>query len=80
MYVLHHADKPNIYSDLPDNPKISAVVQTWKGATKYVGLAAMGFAAMASVFHGAFAKANRVAPEDEANAERLVEGAPKERT
>jgi formate dehydrogenase iron-sulfur subunit len=72
MYVLHHADKPHIYSDLPDNPKISAVVQTWKGATKYVGLAAMGFAAAASVLHGIFAKPNRVTPEDDANAERLV--------
>jgi formate dehydrogenase iron-sulfur subunit len=79
MYVLHHADKPNIYSDLPDNPKISAVVQTWKGATKYVGLAAMGFAAAASVLHGIFAKPNRVTPEDTANAERLVEDAPGER-
>jgi formate dehydrogenase iron-sulfur subunit len=79
MYVLHHADKPNIYSDLPDNPKISAVVQTWKGATKYVGLAAMGFAAAASVLHGIFAKPNRVTPEDTANAERLVEGAAGER-
>jgi formate dehydrogenase iron-sulfur subunit len=79
MYVLHHADKPHIYSDLPDNPRISAVVQTWKGATKYVGLAAMGFAAAASVLHGIFARPNRVTPEDTANAERLVEGGPGER-
>jgi len=79
MYVLHHADKPHIYSDLPDDPKISAVVQTWKGVTKYVGLAAMGFAAAASVLHGVFAKANRVTPEDTENAERLVEGSPGER-
>lgn len=27
MYVLHHNDKPHIYSDLPDDPKISAVVR-----------------------------------------------------
>jgi len=79
MYVLHHADKPHIYSDLPDDPKISAVVQTWKGVTKYVGLAAMGFAAAASVLHGVFARPNRVTPEDTANAERLVEGGPGER-
>jgi len=74
MYVLHHADKPHIYNNLPDDPKISAVVQTWKGVTKYVGLAAMGFAAAASIVHGLFAKPNRVAPEDEENAERLVDG------
>jgi formate dehydrogenase iron-sulfur subunit len=76
MYVLHHADKPHIYSDLPDDPKISAVVQTWKGVTKYVGLAAMGFAAAASVLHGVFARPNRVEPQDTANAERLVDGGP----
>src|SRR6201990_2258362 len=60
MYVLHHADKPHIYHDLPDDPRISAVVQTWKGVTKYVGLAAMGFAAAATILHGIFAKPNRV--------------------
>jgi formate dehydrogenase iron-sulfur subunit len=73
MYVLHHADKPMIYNELPDNPKISAVVETWKGATKYVGLAAMGFAAAASIFHGVFARPNRVSAEDDENAERLIE-------
>jgi formate dehydrogenase iron-sulfur subunit len=73
MYVLHHADKPHIYNDLPDDPKISAVVQTWKGATKYVGLAVIGLAAAASLFHGLFARPNRVAPEDDENAERLVD-------
>ncbi len=74
MYVLHHADKPHIYSDLPDNPKISAVVKTWKGVTKYAGLTAMGLAAAASILHGLFAKPNRPTEEDEENAERLVEG------
>ena len=74
MYVLHHADKPHIYEGLPDNPKISAVVNTWKGVTKYVGLAAMGFAVAASVAHGLFARANRVTAEDEENAEKLIDG------
>jgi formate dehydrogenase iron-sulfur subunit len=73
MYVLHHADQPHIYNNLPDDPKISAVVQTWKGATKYVGLAVIGLAAAASLFHGLFARPNRVAPEDDENAERLVD-------
>ena len=31
MYVLHHADKPQIYADLPDNPRISPIVEFWKG-------------------------------------------------
>lgn len=31
MYVLHHADKPNLYHGLPENPEISATVKFWKG-------------------------------------------------
>ncbi len=75
MYVLHHADKPHIYANLPDDPKISGIVQAWKGVTKYVGLAAMGVAAAGAVLHGIFGKANRVQPEDEENAEKLVDAA-----
>ena len=73
MYVLHHNDKPHIYADLPDNPRISPLVQTWKGVTKYVGLAAMSVMSVGSVIHGVFARPNRVSEEDEENAEKLVE-------
>nr|WP_314076108.1 formate dehydrogenase subunit beta [uncultured Roseococcus sp.] len=76
MYVLHHADQPGIYSGLPENPRISPLVETWKGMTKYVGLAVMGFAAVGSLVHGIFGRANRVSREDEENAEKLVEGRP----
>src|ERR1700710_270462 len=31
MYVLHHADKPEIYANLPNNPRISPIVEVWKG-------------------------------------------------
>lgn len=31
MYVLHHADKPNLYHGLPENPEISETVKFWKG-------------------------------------------------
>ena len=71
MYVLHHADKPHIYSNLPDHPVISPVVVAWKGVTKTAGLAAMGFAAAVAVLHGLFARANRVKAEDEESAKRL---------
>src|ERR1700758_1121378 len=76
MYVLHHADKPHIYSDLPDDPKISPVVQVWKGAAKSAGLAVMGFAAVAAALHGLFARADRVTAEDEEKGEALVKGEP----
>ena len=72
MYVLHHADKPHIYSDLPDHPVISPIVYAWKGATKTIGLAAMGFAAGVAVLHGLFARANRVSAEDQESAKRLL--------
>lgn len=34
MYVLHHADKPNLYHGLPENPEISETVKFWKGIWK----------------------------------------------
>ncbi|SUA51464.1 Formate dehydrogenase-O subunit beta [Oligella ureolytica] len=46
MYVLHHADRPDLYSGLPTDPKISSTVQVWKGILKplaTVGIAAAGF-------------------------------------
>jgi formate dehydrogenase iron-sulfur subunit len=74
MYVLHHADKPHIYSGLPDNPQISPVVQAWKGVTKTAGLALMGVAAATAVLHGVFARPNRVAAEDEEMAKEVLDG------
>ncbi|MFC3692613.1 formate dehydrogenase subunit beta [Chenggangzhangella methanolivorans] len=71
MYVLHHADRPSLYAGLPDNPSISAVVQVWKGVTKYLGMALMGASAVAGLVHYAVIGGNRVTEEDEENAERL---------
>jgi formate dehydrogenase iron-sulfur subunit len=74
MYVLHHADQPQIYAGLPANPVISPLVQVWKGAGKYVGMAAVGLTAVAGLFHYLFLGPNRVSEEDEENADRLAEG------
>jgi formate dehydrogenase iron-sulfur subunit len=74
MYVLHHADKPQIYADLPAAPTISPIVEAWKGAGKYAGLAAIGITAVASLFHYLFLGANKVSAEDEENADKLVGG------
>lgn len=43
MYVLHHADEPDLYSNLPKDPKVSPVVGFWKGL--YKPLVAAGFVA-----------------------------------
>src|SRR5215813_11850117 len=51
FYVLHHADKPEIYAGLPNNPRISPLVELWKGVAKYAGLAAMGAFAAFGVLH-----------------------------
>lgn len=72
IYVLHHADKPSIYANLPDDPRISPIVAGWKGVTKTAGLAVIGLAAVGSILHGLFARANEVEPEEEKAAERLV--------
>ncbi|MDH0744959.1 formate dehydrogenase subunit beta [Pseudomonas sp. GD03842] len=51
MYVLHHADDPNRYAGLPQDPQISPLVSLWKGATKPLALLAMGLAVLAGFFH-----------------------------
>ena len=52
MYVLHHADKPEIYAGLANDPRISPVVELWKGVTKYAGLTVIGaFAAVGFLHH-----------------------------
>ena len=75
MYVLHHNDRPSLYASLPDNPRISPLVQAWKGVSKYVGFAAIGLVAAASAVHALVSGANRVTPEDEARAEDLTRNA-----
>ncbi|MBK4215472.1 formate dehydrogenase subunit beta [Paracoccus caeni] len=73
FYVLHHADKPSIYSNLPDNPRISPIVEGWKGVTKTAGMAVMGIAAAGAALAGFFMRPNRVDEHDEVEAEELVE-------
>ena len=41
IYVLQHANQPELYHKLPNEPKISSVVEGWKGWFK--PLAALGF-------------------------------------
>jgi formate dehydrogenase iron-sulfur subunit len=51
MYVLHHADQPQLYSNLPREPHISPLVRAWKGASKPLALAVMALTALAGFFH-----------------------------
>jgi formate dehydrogenase iron-sulfur subunit len=72
MYVLHHADKPEIYNDLPRDPRISTLVEVWKGVSKYAGMAAIGAFAAIGFVHHLVTGPNKVSPDDEEMAERLT--------
>jgi formate dehydrogenase iron-sulfur subunit len=74
MYVLHHADRPELYANLPRDPRISPIVEVWKGVSKYAGLAAIGAFAAFGFLHAMILGPNRVSPEDEENAKRLAGG------
>jgi formate dehydrogenase iron-sulfur subunit len=74
MYVLHHADQPDLYAGLPNNPRISPLVEAWKGVSKYAGLAIIGLAAAAGFLDHILQGPNRVSEEDEENADRLAGG------
>jgi formate dehydrogenase iron-sulfur subunit len=50
MYVLQHADQPQLYN-LPKDPTISPLVGLWKGMGKPLALLALGLAAVGSFFH-----------------------------
>ena len=75
MYVLHHADKPGLYSGLPTDPKISPLIAFWKGGAKVFGLATMGFAAVAGFFHYITAGPNEVEAQEEEEALEIDEAA-----
>jgi len=64
MYVLQHADRPEIYHGLPNDPSISPTVSLWKGAFKPLALLAMGMTALGGFFH--YIKVGRYDVDDHA--------------
>ena len=70
MYVLHHADRPELYSGLPSNPSISALVSIWKGFTKPLATLALAGVALGSLFHYVTKGPNEVSKEIEDEIER----------
>jgi len=75
MYVLHHADQPTLYSDLPADPHISPLVRLWKGAAKPLALGALALGALAGFFNYIASGPKEVEPEDDEAAKRLKEKA-----
>ena len=51
MYTLHHADKPGLYSGLPENPKISPLTVLWKEVSKPVFATVLAAAVLFSAIH-----------------------------
>jgi formate dehydrogenase iron-sulfur subunit len=70
MYVLHHADRPQLYSGLPEKPAISPLVALWKGFAKPMASVALGLVALGSLFHYVMKGPNEVSKETEAAVER----------
>ncbi|WP_018604908.1 formate dehydrogenase subunit beta [Uliginosibacterium gangwonense] len=70
MYVLHHADKPQLYHNLPKNPTISPLVSLWKGATKPLATLALAGIALGSLFHYVAKGPNEVSKEIEDEIEK----------
>ena len=73
MYVLQHADQPQLYNDLPAEPRISAMVGAWKGFTKPLAVAGIALTALAALFHYLRVGPNDTTEEDEAAAARELE-------
>lgn len=65
MYVLQHADQPELYHGLPKDPSISAMVAIWKGVTKPLMSLGIGLVALAGFFHFIKVGPNEVEEESE---------------
>jgi formate dehydrogenase iron-sulfur subunit len=80
MYVLHHADQPGLYNDLPADPHISPMVGLWKGVTKPLALAGIALTALAGFFHFIRVGRNEVHESDEVAATQDTAKNPEERS
>jgi formate dehydrogenase iron-sulfur subunit len=51
VYVLHHADQPELYGHLPREPKVDPQIRFWKGPLKLMGGLAFGASLAAAAVH-----------------------------
>jgi len=70
MYVLHHADRPELYSKLPNDPSVSPLVSLWKGFAKPLATLALAGVALGSLFHYVTKGPNEVSKELEDELEK----------
>ena len=69
MYVLQHADRPELYG-LPKDPTISPLVELWKGIAKPVAIGVMAAVGLTALFHYITRGPNAVSKEIEDDEER----------
>jgi formate dehydrogenase iron-sulfur subunit len=72
MYVLHHADQPELYHGLPKDPKIDEAVALWKGMFKPISLAGIALTAVVAFFHYIAKGPNETNEEDQEAADALA--------
>jgi formate dehydrogenase iron-sulfur subunit len=65
IYVLQHADRPDVYCDLPHDPSIGPLVGLWKGAAKPVASLAFAALGIGAFFHYVTKGPNNVSEEIE---------------
>jgi formate dehydrogenase iron-sulfur subunit len=65
IYVLQHADKPELYSGLPRDPSIGPLVELWKGAAKPVASLALAAIGVGAFVHYVTKGPNEVSEEIE---------------
>jgi formate dehydrogenase iron-sulfur subunit len=65
MYVLQHADKPELYHGLPQNPAIDPLVYLWKGVAKPLATLAFGAIGVGAILHYVTKGPNTVSEEIE---------------
>ncbi|HEY3227389.1 MAG TPA: formate dehydrogenase subunit beta [Planctomycetota bacterium] len=51
VYVLHHADRPELYGNLAREPRIDPQLAFWKGPLKWMGGFAFGLSLAAAAIH-----------------------------
>ena len=72
VYVLHHADRPELYGALPANPRIDPQVAFWKGPLKWLGGLSLGASLAAAAVHYLVAGPRRTRPAAAAPAREIV--------
>lgn len=66
LYVLHHADRPELYHGLPKDPGISPLVVLWKEIAKTVMGIGLGVTLLGGIFHYLTQGPNEVSEDEEA--------------